>query len=110
MEEMDGRIRKLEADSQQMMAGIETLDNRVTAHGRELDALRLSREHDSVILAQIQTACSETRADVAKLYERVDSRAQEGAKRWDAIVNTIINGTVAALLAYIVWALGLHQF
>lgn len=107
---MDGRVRKLEADSQQMMAGIETLDNRVTAHGRELDALRLSREHDSVILAQIQTACSETRADVAKLYERVDSRAQEGARRWDAIVNTIINGTVAALLAYIVWALGLHQF
>lgn len=107
---MDGRVRKLEADSQQMMAGIETLDNRVTAHGRDLDALRLSREHDSVILSQIQTACSETRADVAKLYERVNSRAQEGAKRWDAIVNTIINGTVAALLAYIVWALGLHQF
>lgn len=107
---MDGRVRKLEADSQQMMAGIETLDNRVTAHGRELDALRLSRERDSVILAQIQAACSETRADVAKLYERVDSRAKEGAKRWDAIVNTLINGTAAALLAYIVWALGLHPF
>lgn len=107
---MDGRVRKLEADSQQMMAGIETLDRRVTDHGRELDALRLSREHDSVILAQIQTACSETRADVAKLYERVDSRAQEGAKRWDAIVSTLINGTVAALLAYIVWAMGLHPF
>ena len=107
---MDCRVRKLEADSQQMMAGIETLDNRVAAHGRELDALRLSREHDSVILAQIQTACSETRDDVAKLYERVDSRAQEGAKRWDAIVSTLINGTVAALLAYIVWALGLHPF
>lgn len=107
---MDVRVRKLEADSQQMMAGIETLDNRVTAHGRELDALRLSREHDSVILAQIQTVCSETRADVAKLYERVDSRAQEGARRWDSIVSTLINGTVAALLAYIVWALGLHPF
>lgn len=107
---MDGRVRKLEADSQQMMAGIETLDNRVTAQGRELDALRLSRARDSVILAQIQTTCSETRADVAKLYERVDSRAQEGAKRWDAIVNTLINGTVAALLAYIVWAMGLHPF
>lgn len=105
---MDCRVRKLEADSQQMMAGIETLDNRVAAHGRELDDLRLSREHDSVILAQIQEACSETRADVAKLYERVDSRTQEGAERWDAIVNTLINGTVAALLAYIVWALGLH--
>lgn len=107
---MDVRVRKLEADSQQMMAGIETLEDRVTAHGKELDALRLSREHDSVILAQIQTVCAETRADVAKLYERVDSRAQEGAKRWDAIVNTLINGTVAALLAYIVWAMGLHPF
>nr|UVY31945.1 MAG: hemolysin [Bacteriophage sp.] len=107
---MDGRVRKLEADSQQMMAGIETLDSRVTAHGRELDALRLSHERDSVILAQIQTVCSETRADVAKLYKRVDSRAQEGSKRWDAIVSTLINGTVAALLAYIVWALGLRPF
>ena len=107
---MDDRVRKLEADSQQMMAGIGTLDKRVAAHGRELDALRLSREHDSVILAQIQTACSETRADVAKLRERVDSRAQEGARRWDAIVNTLINGTVAALLAYIVWKLGLNPF
>lgn len=110
MEEIDGRVRKLEADSQQMMAGIETLERRVAAHGSELDALRLSREHDSVILAQIQTACSETRADVAKLYERVDSQAQDGAKRWDAIVSTLINGTVAALLAYIVWELGLHPF
>lgn len=107
---MDGRVRKLEADSQQMMAGIESLDKRVTGHGRELDALRLSRERDSVILAQIQTACSETHTDVVKLYERVDSRAHEGAKRWDAIVNTLINGTVAALLAYIVWALGLRPF
>lgn len=99
----DARIEYLEHS-------IETLDKRVTAHGSELDALRLSHEHDSVILAQIQTACTETRADVAKLYERVDSRAQEGAKRWDAIVNTLINGTVAALLAYIVWSLGLHPF
>lgn len=107
---MDGRVIRLEADSQQMMADIETLNKRVTAHGRELDALRMGRERDSVILAQIQTACSETRADVAKLYERVDSRAQEGAKRWDAIVNTLITGTVAALLAYIVWALDLHPF
>lgn len=107
---MDGRVRKLEADSQQMMAGIETLDNRVAAHGRELDALRLSHEHDSVVLDQIKTACSETRADVAKLYERVDSQDKEGAKRWDAIVNTLINGTVAALLAYIAWALGLRPF
>lgn len=110
MEEMDDRVRRLEADSQQMGADIKTIDKRVTAQGKELDALRLSREHDSVILAQIQTTCSETRADVAKLYERVDSKAQEGAKRWDAIVNTLVNGTVAALLAYIVWALGMHPF
>lgn len=107
---MDSRVRKLEADSQQMMSDIKTLNERVSNHGTELDALQLSHEHDSVILAQIQTVCAETRADVAKLYERVDSRAQERAKRWDAIVNTLINGAVAALLAYIVWALGLRPF
>lgn len=89
---------------------IEVLEKRVSNHGRELDELKLSREHDSVMLTQIQATCNATRADLAKLNERVDSRAQEGSKRWDAIVNTTINCTVAALLAYIVWALGLHPF
>ena len=89
---------------------IEVLEKRVSNHGRELDELKLSREHDSVMLTQIQATCNATRADLAKLNERVDSRAQEGSERWDAIVNTCINCTVAALLAYIVWALGLHPF
>ena len=89
---------------------IEVLEKRVSSHGRELDELKLSREHDAVMLTQIQATCNATRADLAKLNERVDSRAQEGAKRWDTVVNTIINGTVAALLAYIVWALGMHPF
>lgn len=89
---------------------IEVLEKRVSSHGRELDELKLSREHDSVILTQIQATCTATRADLAKLNERVDSRSKEGAKRWDVIVNTLINGTVTALLAYIVWQLGLHPF
>mgnify|MGYP003098086742 FL=1 len=89
---------------------IEVLEKRVSSHGSELDELKLSREHDSVMLTQIQATCNATRADLAKLNERVDSRAQEGAKRWDTVVNTLINGTVAALLAYIVWQLGLHPF
>ncbi len=89
---------------------IEVLEKRVSSHGRDLDELKLSREHDSVMLTQIQVTCNATRADLAKLNERVDSRAQEGAKRWDTVVNTLINGTVAALLAYIVWQLGLHPF
>ena len=89
---------------------IEVLEKRVSNHGRELDELKLSREHDSVMLTQIQATCNATRADLAKLSERVESRAKEGAKRWDTIVNTLINSTVAALLAYIVWALGLHPF
>lgn len=89
---------------------IEVLEKRVSNHGRELDELKLSREHDSVMLTQIQATCNATRADLAKLNEHVDSRAQEGAKRWDTIVNTLINSTVAALLAYIVWHMGLHPF
>ena len=89
---------------------LEVLEKRVSAHGRELDELKLSREHDSVMLTQIQATCNATRTDLAKLNERVDSRSQEGAKRWDTVVNTLINGTVAALLAYIVWALGMHPF
>ena len=99
-----------ESSMEYVKKSIEVLEKRVSAHGRELDELKLSREHDSVMLAQIQVTCNATRADLAKLNERVDSRAQEGAKRWDTVVNTIINGTVAALLAYIVWALGMHPF
>ena len=99
-----------ESGMEYVKKSIEVLEKRVSAHGRELDELKLSREHDSVMLTQIQATCNATRADLAKLNERVDSRAQEGAKRWDTVVNTIINGTVAALLAYIVWALGMHPF
>lgn len=99
-----------ESGMEYVKKSIEVLEKRVSAHGMELDELKLSREHDSVMLTQIQATCNATRADLAKLNERVDSRAQEGAKRWDTIVNTLINGTVAALLAYIVWALGMHPF
>ena len=99
-----------ESGMEYVKKSIEVLEKRVSNHGRELDELKLSREHDSVMLTQIQATCNATRADLAKLNERVDSRAQEGAKRWDTVVNTLINGTVAALLAYIVWQLGLHPF
>lgn len=99
-----------ESGMEYIKKSIEVLEKRVSSHGRELDELKLSREHDSVMLTQIQATCNATRADLAKLNERVDSRAQEGAKRWDTVVNTLINGTVAALLAYIVWQLGLHPF
>lgn len=99
-----------ESGMEYVKKGLEVLEKRVSSHGRELDELKLSREHDSVMLTQIQATCNATRADLAKLNERVDSRAQEGAKRWDTVVNTAINGTVAALLAYIVWALGMHPF
>lgn len=97
-----------ESGMEYVKKSIEVLEKRVSNHGRELDELKLSREHDSVTLNQIQATCNATRADLAKLNERVDSRANEGAKRWDIIVNTLINGTVTALLAYIVWQLGLH--
>lgn len=99
-----------ESGMEYVKKSLEVLEKRVSNHGRELDELKLSREHDSVMLTQIQATCNATRADLAKLNERVDSRAQEGAKRWDTVVNTLINSTVAALLAYIVWALGLHPF
>lgn len=99
-----------EAGIEYVKKSIEVLEERVSAHGRELDELKLRSERDSVMLTQIQATCTATRADLAKLNDRVDSSAQEGAKRWDTVVNTAINGIVAALLAYIVWAIGLHPF
>ena len=46
MEEMDCRVRKLEADSQQMMSDIKTLDELMAVVGVEGSAVIYSAERD----------------------------------------------------------------
>lgn len=83
---------------------VSTLEDRVTKHGDELDDLKLKNEHNSVLLAGIQATCNETRADLAKISDKLNS---QGEKRWDLVVNTCITAIIAAFMGYIAYKVGL---
>lgn len=101
VEEMDGRVRKLEADSQQMMADIKTLDERVGNHGAELDELRIKSATMNTVLTRID-------ATVAKIDGRMDAQQMKPAQRWDDLVKQVITLVVAAVVGAILLRLGLQ--
>lgn len=101
VEDMDGRVRKLEADSQQMMADIKTLDERVSAHGAELDELRIKSATMNTVLTRID-------ATVAKIDGRMDAQQMKPAQRWDDLVKQVITLVVAAVVGAILLRLGLQ--
>ena len=101
MEDMDGRVRKLEADSQQMMADIETLDKRVDNHGAELDKLKIKSATMDTVLTRID-------ATVAKIDGRMDAQQMKPAQRWDDLVKQVITLVVAAVVGAILLRLGLQ--
>lgn len=101
MEEMDGRVRKLEADSQQMMADIKTLDERVSSHGTELDELKIKSATMNTVLTRID-------ATVAKIDGRMDAQQMKPAQRWDDLVKQVITLVVAAVVGAILLRLGLQ--
>ena len=98
---MDGRVRKLEADSQQMMADIETLDERVGIHGAELDELKIKSATMNTVLNRID-------ATVAKIDGRMDAQQMKPAQRWDDLVKQVITLVVAAVVGAILLRLGLQ--
>lgn len=98
---MDGRVRKLEADSQQMMADIETLDKRVDNHGAELDELKIKSATMDTVLTRID-------ATVAKIDGRMDAQQMKPAQRWDDLVKQVITLVVAAAVGAILLRLGLQ--
>ena len=101
MEEMDGRVRKLEADSQQMKADIKTLDERVSNHGMELDELKIKSATMSTVLTRID-------ATVAKIDGRMDAQQMRPAQRWDDLVKQVTTLVVAAVVGAIMIRLGLQ--
>lgn len=101
MEEMDGRVRKLEADSQQMKADIKTLDERVSNHGMELDKLKIKSATMNTVLTRID-------ATVAKIDGRMDAQQMKPAQRWDDLVKQVITLVVAAVVGAIMIRLGLQ--
>lgn len=101
MEEMDGRVRKLEADSQQMKADIKTLDARVNNHGMELDELKIKSATMNTVLTRID-------ATVAKIDGRMDAQQMKPAQRWDDLVKQVTALVVAAVVGAILLRLGLQ--
>ena len=101
MDEMDGRVRKLEADSQQMMADIQTLDERVSNHGTKIDELRIKSATMDTVLTRID-------ATVAKIDGRMDAQQMKPAQRWDDLVKQVTALVVAAAVGAIMIRLGLH--
>lgn len=101
MEEMDSRVRKLEADSQQMKADIKTLDERVSNHGDELDELKIKSATMDTVLTRID-------ATVAKIDGRMDAQQMKPAQRWDDLVKQVITLVVAAVVGAIMIRLGLQ--
>lgn len=101
VEDMDGRVRKLEADSQQMMADIKTLDERVGNHGVELDELKIKSATMNTVLTRID-------ATVAKIDGRMDAQQMKPAQRWDDLVKQVITLVVAAVVGAIMLRLGLQ--
>lgn len=101
MEEMDSRVRKLEADSQQMKADIKTLDERASNHGDELDELKIKSATMDTVLTRID-------ATVAKIDGRMDAQQMKPAQRWDDLVKQVITLVVAAAVGTILIRLGLQ--
>lgn len=101
MEEMDGRVRKLEADSQQMKADIKTLDERVGIHGMELDELKIKSATMNTVLTRID-------ATVAKIDGRMDAQQMKPAQRWDDLIKQVTTLVVAAAAGAIMLRLGLQ--
>lgn len=101
VEEIDSRVRKLEADSQQMKADIKTLDERVSNHGDELDELKIKSATMDTVLTRID-------ATVAKIDGRMDAQQMKPAQRWDDLVKQVITLVVAAAVGTILIRLGLQ--
>ena len=101
MEEMDSRVRKLEADSQQMKADIKTLDERVSDHGDELDELKIKSATMDTVLTRID-------ATVAKIDGRMDAQQIKPAQRWDDLVKQVITLVIAAAFGAVMVNLGLQ--
>lgn len=78
----------------------EIIEDRLAKHGRELDALRVEREHDSVVLSQVNATCLE-------IKHRMDELQDKPAKRWDSMLSSLLNAAALAILAYVLAKLGL---
>lgn len=93
LDEMDKRVSILEE-------AIERHEERISAHGKEIDTLRMNREHDSVVLAQVNSTCLD-------IKQRLDAMEKKPATRWESMTTAVINAVALAVLAYVLAHVGL---
>lgn len=101
MEDLDGRVRKLESDSNLLKADVKTLDERVTSHGVELDNLRIKSATMDTVLTRID-------ATVSKIDGRLDAQQMKPAQRWEDLVKQVIALVVAAVVGAVLLRMGLQ--
>lgn len=87
--------------------GLERCELRLSRHGEEIDELKLNREHDSVMLANVNATCLDIRAKLDAQEEKLETLSGEGGRRWESVVNTVIQGIASVLLLYVAYRLGL---
>lgn len=93
VDEMDKRVSLLEE-------AFERHEERISAHGKEIDTLRMNREHDSVVLAQVNSTCLD-------IKQRLDEMEKKPATRWENMTTAVVNATALAVLAYVLAHVGL---
>ena len=100
MDDFEKRVSLLEA-----AAGRN--EERIAKHGEEIDRLRLDREHDSVVLANVNATCLEIKAKLDEQDRRLTNEESRPARRWEQVVSTVINSLTLAVMAYMLARLGL---
>lgn len=90
---MDKRVSILEET-------VDRHEERISAHGKEIDTLRMNREHDSVVLAQVNSTCLD-------IKQRIDDMERKPATRWESMTTAVINAVALAVLAYVLANVGL---
>ena len=94
---MDGNIEKRVSLLEEML---ERHEERISAHGKEIDTPRLNREHDSVVLAQVNSTCLD-------IKQRLDAMEKKPATRLENMVSAVVNAIALAVLAYVLAHVGL---
>lgn len=85
-EDTPQRIARIEGE-------VDNLKERVSAHGEQIDKLRMSTTRTEAVLGRID-------ATVNKIDGKLEAMAERPGKRWESVVAAALGALVAGLVAY----------
>lgn len=100
MDDLEVRVRRLEIDSEQLKKDTQSLDERVSKHGMELDDMRIKNAANEAVLQRIDKT-------VSKIDEKMDAQQMKPAKRWEDLTAQVIALVVAAIMGLMLARVGL---